>query len=142
MDRSRDLDLLLLGKTGAGKNATGNSVLGFKAFSSVAATDSVTIKSKKEVTELENGHRLRVVDTPGVGDTRGTEADGEELFMDAIKEAIAMNPAGYHALLLVLRFGSRLTKEDVDIIGYLKTVFGENFIEKHCIIIMTYSDDF
>ncbi|GFO17274.1 immune-associated nucleotide-binding protein 13 [Plakobranchus ocellatus] len=53
-----------------------------------------------------------------------------------------MNPAGYHALLLVLRFGSRLTKEDADVIRYLKSVLGENFIEKHCIIIMTYGDVF
>ena len=139
---SADLDIMLLGKTGAGKSKTGNALLDRNAFTSVATMESVTIKSQKEITELEDGRRLRVVDTPGVGDTRGTEKEGEQLFLTAINEAIVSNPAGYHALIIVLRFGSRFTQEDIDTMQYLKKVFGENFIKKYCIVIMSWGDQF
>ena len=82
------------------------------------------------------------MDTPGLADNRGTTEDGEEMFMTAIKSAIKSNPGGYHALVLVLRYGNRFTQEDVNTITYLKNVFGENFISKYCILVMTCGDQF
>ncbi|RUS82110.1 hypothetical protein EGW08_010122 [Elysia chlorotica] len=141
MTATSDLDLLLVGKSGVGKSATGNSILGRKIFKSSASLSSVTVKISYDVAKVK-GQIIKVVDGPGVGDTRMDTDEGVRLFVDSMEHAMITNPAGYHAFLLVLRFGTRFTQEDVDTIALLKKVFGPDFVKNYCIMVITCGDMF
>ena len=56
--------------------------------------------------------------------------------------SILLSIPSYHAFLLVLRFGTRFTQEDIDTIALLKKVFGEDFVKNYCILVMTSGDTF
>ena len=88
-----DLDLLLIGKSGVGKSATGNSILGKKVFRSSASLSSVTDKISSDVSKVK-GLIIKVVDGPGVGDTRMDTEEGIRLFVESMEHAMFTNPAG------------------------------------------------
>ena len=88
-----DLDLLLIGKSGVGKSATGNSILGKKVFRSSASLSSVTDKISSDVSKVR-GLIIKVVDGPGVGDTRMDTEEGIRLFVESMEHAMFTNPAG------------------------------------------------
>ncbi|XP_033488029.1 GTPase IMAP family member 9-like [Epinephelus lanceolatus] len=128
-----EIRMVLIGKTGNGKSASGNNILNRKAFASVLSPQSVTSECEK-AKGMVDGRRVAVIDTPGIYDTKYKEAE----VLRKLKECISFSAPGPHVFLIVVKL-SRFTEEEQKTVELLQQVFGDKAAD-YSMVLFTHGD--
>ncbi|KAG7615428.1 AIG1-type guanine nucleotide-binding (G) domain [Arabidopsis thaliana x Arabidopsis arenosa] len=127
--------LVLIGCSGNGKSATGNSILRSEAFKSKGQAAAVTKECELKSTKRPNGQIINVIDTPGLFSL----FPSNESTIREILKCSYLTKEEIDAVLMFFSLRRRLTEEEKSVPFVLKTLFGDSIFD-YLIVVFTNED--